>query len=1048
MAAFDWVNRLFQGGAQTRGLSGAAGGAVALDDANSFYNFRLRRHYTDADLAIEPSRLWHTNDDPEARTGLGKHVAETLAEGQGFTDVVVILSGDDYDRAEELNPSFADRIAQVISDAYEAYRQEIGAARTQRRLGVWVAREGSAKVGGSDFGLVDGEFVTGILPNLYLSPGARSRAVLALHANLPGVWEGYQEIGRLYDDQVLFSVGNHWLDNFSHPSLREAALYRLQLDDNGGFFHIVNPDLQDRFQVTTTDQNGISVISLSSRDGEALMHLVLWSLEQEEPAATPAAAIARRSDGPDIAPPMMLDGAEMLVEPLPRSHGPKTIIPEAHKERIFTLQERGALLQRVHFGAFMLGYDVYVSKRGEVGTAVQSPVASFEVRKRTVSLVALGQGVSLSGELLQQGESRLLEGDVMIEVGGQRLDYRDLRDEESESWPYVGEIRRPASSTYMLWGREYTVGRSRECRVVLPDEPQNANIVWKPKIGDGATIRSKNGEIPKSRFYTDSIMVASEHASIDLQHDAPQLVCLARHCNAYIRRRGEVLLLHPASSAELPQRLDLEPGDEVLVGNCLFHVSFTSGAEEMQDAAPAPAISSDALVDAVSLPDFEESEPPPARFEPLASPGDVPWGARPKPAGRPSLPSFSVEAEPSSDALGNLPPVFEDDEVFVVPAPPAPTPAAALQELDDADLEPIEEPSLLATGSDEDDGLDDLIGLDPTDAPPLSRTWIDDPTDAPLPAHLRPELAAEAPQPWRNPATRDLTQARATPVARTAAAPAPRTTPPPTLPPTPPAPVPAPVAAAAAPAPAAPAAPAVSAAPAAVGEVVSVQDSDARFELGRPARLVLEGWVVKGSVTCGNHRGADVIVPENRIEAGQQFTARDYFSLRVRGQKCGLEVVDATDLRLDGASPTAVRFEQADAHAIEIVRRDEEGEEDFAVSLRVVADATLPDPRARLLQIDTSEPLVLALVARGLPLRSARRLSMEGVEFSATFDGASMTVSDYLDSYRNGEGFAPFFVQSGATPFRTMPEDGQSVRLAPEDRLVVGRSVLRFRLND
>ena len=32
-------------------------------------------------------------------------------------------------------------------------------------------------------------------------------------------------------------------------------------------------------------------------------------------------------------------------------------------------------------------------------------------------------------------------------------------------------------------------------------------------VGAGATIRARTGEIPKSRFYTDSIMVASEHAA-------------------------------------------------------------------------------------------------------------------------------------------------------------------------------------------------------------------------------------------------------------------------------------------------------------------------------------------------------------------------------------------------------------------------------------------------------------------------------------------------------------------------------------------------------
>jgi hypothetical protein len=253
MAAFDWVNRLFQGGEQTRGLSGSTHGAVALDDANSFYNYRLRRHYTDADIGLTPQRVWHTNDDLEARTGLGKHVTEALTEGQRFTDVLVVLSADDYDQAMDRDADFDTRITQVLGDAFEEFVKKTALPPSTRRLGVWLVREGADEIGGADFGLVDGEFITGILPNLYRQPGEQSRPVLVLHANLPGVWEGYREIGRLYDDQVLFSIGNHWLDSFAHPNLREAALYRLQLDEDGGFFHIVNPDLQDRYEVMTRE---------------------------------------------------------------------------------------------------------------------------------------------------------------------------------------------------------------------------------------------------------------------------------------------------------------------------------------------------------------------------------------------------------------------------------------------------------------------------------------------------------------------------------------------------------------------------------------------------------------------------------------------------------------------------------------------------------------------------------------------------------------------------------------------------------------------------
>ena len=197
--------------------------------------------------------------------------------------------------------------------------------------------------------------------------------------NLPGVWEGYKEVGRLHNDQILFTLGNHWLDNYSHPALSEGALYRLQQYPDGNFVHIVNPDLQDRYQVTSTVQNNASVLTLATREGRPLAYLVLAVMEppgsqapapqrQSQPKIdlppTPAPSGQRRSDFddpiPSVAPPMLIDDeVQPVVSSMP-SLGGKTIIPDAPSERIFTLQERGALLQKVHFSAFMLGYDVFM----------------------------------------------------------------------------------------------------------------------------------------------------------------------------------------------------------------------------------------------------------------------------------------------------------------------------------------------------------------------------------------------------------------------------------------------------------------------------------------------------------------------------------------------------------------------------------------------------------------------------------------------------------------------------------------------------------------
>ena len=628
--AFEWVAGLFQS-EQTRGLSGDSASTVALDDANPYYNYRLRRHLAEGDIVQEPGLLWYTSPYVKQRTGLGTHVGAEVGEGvANYTDVLLILSHEDFARSRKIAGEPWDEVtARTLSQEFDNFcrRENFNRVHVHRQLRFKVLCDGGDDMSGQSLGLQRGEFITGLLPNMYTGPVRGSHAVIGIHVNLPGVWDGYQEVGCLHNDQILFTLGSHWLDNFSHPNLREAALYRLQQYPDGSFVHIINPDLQDRYQVTSTDQSGASVLTLAMRDGTPLAYVVLAVMEppasmppimEREPSSGPRPGIAlpsmeTKSKGededaiPSVAPPMLIDDQLQPVLQSPSGGlGGKTIIPDAPSERIFTLQERGALLQKVHFSAFMLGYDVYLGSRGELGTVVEAAAATFRVRKKKVFLVAHVEGVTVEGEALEPGVEFTLDRNVTLQFGNQLLDYRDLRGLQIEGWPYVGEIRRPASSTYMIWGEQYQIGRSRECRVVLPDEPRNDNIHWKAKVGDGSTIRARTGEIPKSRFYTDSIMVASEHATIDLGKDDPRVVCTARHCHVYVRRTSEITPLFPSTSGREPQNLDISPGDEILIGNCLFQVGFTQG--EAVAPAPAPKIefSADSLVDAVDVPNFDE----------------------------------------------------------------------------------------------------------------------------------------------------------------------------------------------------------------------------------------------------------------------------------------------------------------------------------------------------------------------------------------------------------------------------------------------------------
>ncbi|MFT4976945.1 MAG: hypothetical protein ACI8S6_002850, partial [Myxococcota bacterium] len=226
-------------------------------------------------------------------------------------------------------------------------------------------------------------------------------------------------------------------------------------------------------------------------------------------------------------------------------------------------------------------------------------------------------------------------------------------------------------------------------------------------------------------------------------------------------------------------------------------------------------------------------------------------------------------------------------------------------------------------------------------------------------------------------------------------------------------------------------------------EVVIVEESSWQIELSRPARLSVVGWMASGDVEIGNHREAAVIIPENRATPKQRFAPRDYFSVFVRGRRSRLTLLDTDEARLESEGVDV--DETTDGGALlEIVRRDGDGEPDFEVPLRLRAERMLPDPRARMLALDTDDAMVTALFTLGLPLRSPRQLHIGQLELSARYDGERIVISDYLDSYQGDGGFSSFFVRHGESPFRTAPEDGSAITLEPGDLLLIGVAIYRF----
>lgn len=985
----DFISRIFST-ERTQGLSGGAEVVVDQDPAGAFYVSRLRKHRTDEDLVQNPEYLWATSSYGGRKGGLRAHVHAERGEGvASFTDALVVLNQADWERTlfSAADP-WKDRAERALIERFQQYcdRERFELLYGTRPLRAWIIADGGAEMLNQSFNLGPGEFITGLLPNLYTGPSARSRPVIAVHLNLPGVWEGYREVGRLYSDQILFTLGRHWLDNFRHPALREPGLYRLQQYPDGSLVHVISPELQDRYLVRSdTVDGGASVLTIAEWNGNPVAYLVLAVMDsavpdhpvEEPPPARPLAAdeppAQPAAQAPEARPPASTPARITTDGAMSRSLLAKTIVPGALETRILTLQERGALLQKVHFGSFMDGYDVYLGAGGRVATQMSEPKATIQVRGNRVSLVVHDPALKVDGRAVGAGKTVPLGGEVLIEVDQNRLVYRDLSGVKVEGWPYLGELRRPGAGVYLEFGGNHRIGRDRRCKVRLPDEPHNENIAWLPSVGGGTTIRSRNGDIPKSRFYTDSIMVASEHAEIDLTRE-PVARSLARHCYTFVRRGERVFALAPREGAGSTHEVALENNDEVLVGNCLFQVSYPppEGAESPWSAPPPMGIprpfSADDLARSVDphRSDLHPLLPPVAPTTP-ATPVEAPAASRPKRVGLETVPPPPRPQSPTPEDPPSLAEVGSGR-----PPPPMMVGTMSLY---------AEPPKLLSQ-----DGTEPRVEMPRTEVDSLDRTEFFEPAPR------------EAPSP-----------------------------------PAPPRPV------------AAPPGPAASWPPAREDPVVAVDESQWKFELSRPARLVLGGWMVAGEVSVGNHRGATVVVPEVRAQPGQAFHAVDYFQLRVRGRKARVELSQPQEARLvvDGAAVPAT--DTPERARMVIVRRDQHLEPDFDVELELVEDPGLPEPRARLLRPNLSDRLVLGLFTLGCPLKDARVVHLGALRATVRWDGSRLEVSQYLDSYRLADGsYRPFFVREGQKPFRTAPEDGTPFSLAPGDALLAGIALYQF----
>lgn len=806
------------GGGDARGLSGDARRVLPPEPALDFFDACLKQHRSPIDLVADPDQVWEVETEGGRPMGLEAHLRTASRERLvSLTDVLVIVSDDDWGRAQQNHGArWTRHLTGGLRASFEDWCGRAGIERRNphRPLGVRVVVDGSNDTFGHRLGLGPGEFVTGLLPNLYSGPAVASRALISVMVNVPGEWDGYREVVRLYDDQDLLTLGDHWLDNFSHPALGAPALYRLQYHPEEGLVHLTSPDVEGDFVLTRHDgADGSSVYGIVRGDGHVVAWLVLAVVEQpkapaptpvlvesvptidgwvteddatvpdaqsdsthawlldrqpsgDEPVAgpndptledAPAPAEAgpndptledvppvaadsyadrdtisdRTASDPPVVPPPEPPSEELQVEaplggpPVSRVSAPSvpaTAEATGLSSGLVSVRESGVLLQRVHFRDFMLGYEVYISASGEIGSDLADPAATVQVVGRRVRLFAHVRGVRVSGVAVPVNAAAVLGASTQIDVNGVVLDYHDLSRVRLKGWPYLAEIRRPGSNIHLTPGAVHRIGRDPGSQVRLPDDSHHGNIHWRPEVDAGTVIRSRNGDIPKSRFTLDSIMVASQHAEIDLTVAPPRVVNTAGSCFSFVRRgAGDARAWIGLSRQERAigdHDTHLEPGDELYIGNCILRVDWSTESEAREVALQPPPVAFSLAEDLPESP-FDAPLPPPPLL-PVPPVPDLPAPPPLPPSHRDTPPVAPTWVDAST----------KDDDPTGLPgsAPPAPfQPVAAGESL----VEDVAEPSVPVAGPPPPvDSVDDAWS-------PFSSAIDDDPTAVPLPGFMR-----------------------------------------------------------------------------------------------------------------------------------------------------------------------------------------------------------------------------------------------------------------------------------------------------------------------
>ncbi|MEC7987428.1 MAG: hypothetical protein VX278_19825 [Myxococcota bacterium] len=493
----------------------------------SYFGNKIRIYKANGSILKDPTLLW------DGGQGIGlKYFLSDFKDGtMPSTEIMIFISKETAAALPDLNPWYK-QCLQTIGTPYLEWitSQKIRPYFSGKNVGIsfWPDEKYNLKLG-----LEAQEFALGFLDNRHRK-GKDSKPLVTIDAHISSQSDDFQSLGALHNDQIAWTLGNHPLDSFKTPAVPFPAALIIQQNARGEVNYSVNPNVPGLSLREANKENQYALFY----GQKPLVTLLLKTLEFNRLT---------------IHKSLQVDAATQTIQ---------------LNVNDFHLQPCGHLFQKVHFSQWMKGYRTYLHRGYHFSSRKEKAIGVFRVEGTDIFFESFRPPCFVNGKILSSQKELLLEAGMEINCSGLRLTFHKHGLINNRNWPYIGAVHFSNKPKILDYGFKYTFGRSANCDIPLANEATADNIDWLPAFANTAQLPQKNGSIPKTSFSTDAVMVALEHALLNLKSD-PSLMSLSNRCPSFVRRKKKIFPLNKAGLKH-----PLLAMDELLIGNDIYELQF------------------------------------------------------------------------------------------------------------------------------------------------------------------------------------------------------------------------------------------------------------------------------------------------------------------------------------------------------------------------------------------------------------------------------------------------------------------------------------------